>query len=61
MKPNPEKQFISIVEKKIIKEHRLTNTQARRIAYYMWKYHGFIHELAEIIEELNKEDDIIKP
>ena len=61
MKPNPKLQFISIIERNLIKHHKMTNTQARRIAGYMWDYREFIHELTKIIEELNKENDIIKP
>lgn len=60
MKPNPKLQFISIVEKNLIKHHKMTNTQARRIAGYMWDYRGVTHNLCLILEKMEEEKNETK-
>jgi hypothetical protein len=57
MKPNPKLQFISIIERSLIKYHKMTNKQARRIAGYMWDYRGVTHDLCLILEKMEEQHD----
>ena len=56
MKPNPKLQFISIIERNLIKHNKMTNKQARRIAGYMWDYRGVTYDLCLILEKMEEQN-----